>query len=414
MPKIYGELQDACLENLSSDPSANTAGRIWNNTTDGKVKTDDGTAKRALLRNDQAAVIGNNGTANNNIRLHRGANETLQFVKGGDSTAEGTLSANLAVTSSRIESALEAGLPAAGNVGRLTYLTDTDTVSYDDGTNWKQLLAQSLATTKGDIIARSSSQLTRLPVGTNNQVLTADSAQTLGVKWATVGTAATSSHSSAYTASIGDGLSFNDVAAGGYTITLPSAVGNNGEKLMFQKIDGSFNAVSIDALTNLFTLFESVTIMSDGTNWNVIDRYIPGLTSAVTFSVQGGFNSITTQASFMRRSGDCAHFNVSIQANVSAATGQFVLPSGLSLNTSKYSSGFTSVGTWWAFGSNNQFGSTARVGAVFMTTGAPTEIKFADRATGTTFTEVGAINSLISSGESWACEFIIPISGWQP
>jgi len=274
-------------------------------------------------------------------------------------------------------------------------------------------LAQSLATTKGDIIARSSSQLTRLPVGTNNQVLTADSAQTLGVKWATVGTVSTTAHSSAYTAAIGDGHSFNDVAAGSYTITLPSAVGNNGEKLSFQKIDGSFNAVAIGANTNCFTRDESVTIQSDGTDWYVVDRYIPALTEAVTFSAQGGFTSIISQASYMRRVGDCAYFTVSIQANVSAATGQLGLPTGLTLNTSKISSGFTAIGTWWALGSSNQFGSTARVGAVFMTTGAPAEIRFADRGAGSAFQEIAAINSKISSGESFCCEFTVPIAGWQ-
>lgn len=41
-----------------------------------------------------------------------------------------------------------------------------------------------LLTTKGDLIVRGASAGTRLPVGTNGQVLTADSAAAAGVKWA--------------------------------------------------------------------------------------------------------------------------------------------------------------------------------------------------------------------------------------
>jgi hypothetical protein len=39
-------------------------------------------------------------------------------------------------------------------------------------------------TTKGDLIVRSSTEVDRLPVGANTQILTADSSQPLGVKWA--------------------------------------------------------------------------------------------------------------------------------------------------------------------------------------------------------------------------------------
>lgn len=45
-------------------------------------------------------------------------------------------------------------------------------------------VANSLVTTKGDLIVRDSSAPARLGVGTNGHVLTADSAETLGVKWA--------------------------------------------------------------------------------------------------------------------------------------------------------------------------------------------------------------------------------------
>jgi hypothetical protein len=42
-------------------------------------------------------------------------------------------------------------------------------------------------TTKGDLLTRDSSALARLGVGTDGHVLTADSAQTLGIKWAVGG-----------------------------------------------------------------------------------------------------------------------------------------------------------------------------------------------------------------------------------
>lgn len=42
----------------------------------------------------------------------------------------------------------------------------------------------SLVTTKGDLIVRDASAPARLGIGTNGHVLTADSAETTGVKWA--------------------------------------------------------------------------------------------------------------------------------------------------------------------------------------------------------------------------------------
>ena len=79
--------------------------------------------------------------------------------------------------------------------------TDTSKTKIGDGvTAWNSLgyvdakflatsasssfVGKSLVTTKGDLIVRDTSAPARIGVGTNGHVLTADSAETLGIKWA--------------------------------------------------------------------------------------------------------------------------------------------------------------------------------------------------------------------------------------
>jgi hypothetical protein len=84
----------------------------------------------------------------------------------------------------------------AGTVARLGVGANTQVLTADStqasGVKWAAAGgggASSPLTTKGDIWGYSSADA-RIPVGTNGQVLTADSAQTLGLKWAAAPSAA--------------------------------------------------------------------------------------------------------------------------------------------------------------------------------------------------------------------------------
>ena len=68
--------------------------------------------------------------------------------------------------------------------GQACYLKDTNSVLTYSGSAWVAVGGGSPLTTKGDLYGYSTTDA-RVPIGTNGQVLQADSAQALGLKWAT-------------------------------------------------------------------------------------------------------------------------------------------------------------------------------------------------------------------------------------
>jgi len=139
MAKIFGQLEYAQLENIAGDSTSTATGIVWWDSTGKKTKLYDGTNIRALLRNDGYCVLGNDGTAANNIRLHRGANAVLQLVTGDDVTAEGSLSTSLAQVSAKLETYVTGSLPAAGVAGRLAYDSTVGRPKFDNGAIWSAL-----------------------------------------------------------------------------------------------------------------------------------------------------------------------------------------------------------------------------------------------------------------------------------
>src|SRR6266436_7653035 len=139
--KVYGQLENAQLEVVSSDPSLVPVGRVWFNKTSGYAELcDEGNIVTRFLLNDDKIIIGTSGTLASNVRLNRAGAGILQVVLGDDITAEGSLSIAPAILSSRQESYLQAGLPTAGNIGRLAFVTDEGILKIDDGTAFRSIL----------------------------------------------------------------------------------------------------------------------------------------------------------------------------------------------------------------------------------------------------------------------------------
>jgi hypothetical protein len=67
--------------------------------------------------------------------------------------------------------------------GMISYLQDTNAVQVYNGSAWVAVGGSSPLTTKGDLYGFSTLDA-RVPIGANDTVLTADSAQALGLKWA--------------------------------------------------------------------------------------------------------------------------------------------------------------------------------------------------------------------------------------
>ena len=141
-------------------------------------------------------------------QYHNDTRGDARYVKISTLTTKGDIFARSSSAPTRVavgsngqvltaDSSASAGVswqtPAAGvtDHGALSGLGDDDHSQYHNDTRGDARYVKiSTLTTKGDIYGRSSSAVTRLGVGSNGQVLTADSSATTGLVWATPATGA--------------------------------------------------------------------------------------------------------------------------------------------------------------------------------------------------------------------------------
>lgn len=187
-------------------------------------------------------------------------------------------------------------LPDAPNVpGDMEALADAiDTALF---TFNPDAIAETLLNAKGDlVVASSNDNAARLAVGTNGQVLTADSAQTLGVKWATPNDAVGASGSTTHLTA----TSFTDLTS---TAAVTVTVGPSGKLLVLVNGFLSFNTTftladlgvrlsgaNTRAAANILEFYDSgaATFFGEGAGHELITGLTPGST---TVTAQGRVNS---------------------------------------------------------------------------------------------------------------------------
>ena len=116
-------------------------------------------------------------------------------------------------------------------------------------------IPSSALTTKGDTLARTSSAVTRVAVGTNGQVLTADSSATPGVSWQTpavptLNLSFNAQTGTTYTLVSGDVNKLVTLSnSSAITVTIPNGVFSTGQQINLQQIGAGQVSIVSDGTT---------------------------------------------------------------------------------------------------------------------------------------------------------------------
>lgn len=155
-------------------------------------------------------------------------------------------------------------------------------------------------TAKGDLFpASDGSTLTRLAVGANNTVLTADSATATGLKWASPGSSGALTLIGTYTPSGVSTYSLNSIFSSTYTnyrivgeIDSASA-GNMFIKMRLSGTDSSVNYYSLQSYWSIAASGDSTVRFSNSTSGLIIDSVNPG-PNYVSFDIYNPFVATPT------------------------------------------------------------------------------------------------------------------------
>jgi hypothetical protein len=231
-----------------------------------------------------------------------------------------------------------------------------------------------------------------------------------------------------YTAASTDDVIRCDTSGGGWTLTLFSAASLSGRRLTIIKTTSDFNVLTIDgdgsetingsASTTLNTQYESVTLVSDGTNWVIEMRNIPVASGTYTPTFGGGGFGTPSSISFIwRRERDYLQVEgMFTNGTVAASLCSTSLPSGLALDTNKISAATNTSAASPVCGqyvSSPVGGSSGRI--IICSSSSTSDVYYGKPVSSVNANVAGTgteVTGASSSGRM-SVNFRVPISGWN-
>lgn len=319
-----------------------------------------------------------------------------------------------ALTASRVLVSDGSGFVSASSVTSTTlgYLDATSSVQ----TQLDAKTLKSTLTTKGDIYAATAASTpARLGVGSDGQYLKANSSTATGLEWASVSNNLTIvSKTTTYTAVTTDDVILCDTSGGAWTLSLFAASGNSGKVLRIKKTTNDFTQLTIDpnstetidgaTTTTIDTQFETLVIICDGTNWRILERFIPQVYTSYTPTTQG-FGTITNGEFYWTRSGqyielDCKWTN----GTTAASEARVGLPSGLTSIT--LSQGIRQAGNFVILANT----TTGKI--IPLIESAVTYVTFGNQDGASGFTKINGTTAFSSSNAA-SFKARVLINGWK-
>lgn len=276
-------------------------------------------------------------------------------------------------------------------------------------------------TTTGDMIYSSSgTTASRLAIGTGAQQIISPVAGIPAWVWPlSVQTSQTTTYSISATA---DNVVFLNANGGAFTATLPTAASVTGKVYYLKKTDATTNAVTIATTssqtidgvvgTSLNTQNETLKIVSDGSNWQILERRIPSIWVSYT-PTYTNLGTVTNIQARSRRVGDSLQIMGSFTTGTPAgATCSISLGFNGTSGNVTVSTVIPAIGTVVGKG-NSAFSNTTGFSGMGVFALPSVTVVYPTNENSTQFGFGNQFGTALGTGGSYSYSAQVPILGWN-